>query len=166
MNISEHFTLEELSFSDTAVRLGIDNTPPPEIVQHLALNAAGLEQIRLVTGSALIVHSGFRCEALERVLTAKDYAAWCARHGKDPATAWPEYFERKAHPKGYATDFTCPAFGTPLEIIRAVKSSGIKFDQLIEEGTWAHASFDPKMRGEILTATFKDGTPTYTSGVA
>ena len=166
MNISEHFTLEELSFSDTAVRLGIDNTPPPEIIAHLEVNAAGLEQIRRVTGHPLSVHSGFRCEALERVLTAKDFASWCARHGKDPATAWPEYFERKAHPKGYATDFTCPAFGTPLEIIRAVKASGIKFDQLIEEGTWAHASFDPKMRGEILTATFKDGTPSYTNGVA
>lgn len=166
MRLSEHFSYEELTASDTAVRLGIDNTPPPEIVPHLTVLAHGLEQIRKVTGHALIVHRGYSCEALEKILTAKDFAAWCVRHGKNPATAWPEYFERKAHPRGYAGDFICPAFGTPIEIVGVVKASGIKFDQLIEEGTWVHASFDPRLRGEILTATFKDGTPTYTTGIA
>jgi len=42
-----------------------------------------------------------------------------------------------------------------------VKGSGIAFDQLIEEGSWVHASFDPRLRGQVLTATFKDGTPSY-----
>lgn len=167
MKLTEHFTLEELVQSDTALRLGIDNTPPPGVVPHLGALARGLEQIRAITLHPLFVHSGFRCEALERLLCEKDFAAWCARHAKNRATAWGEYFERKVHPMGYAADFTCPAFGPPIEIVRALKDSGIKFDQLIEEGTWVHAGFDPRLRGEILTARFdKDGTPTYTHGVA
>jgi hypothetical protein len=167
MNLSDHFTYEELVASDTAVRLGIDNTPPPDIVPHLVVNAQGLEQIRKVTGHPLIVHSGYRCEALERVLSAKDFAAWCARHGKDPAIAWPEYFARKGHPKGYCADSICPAFGTPAEVVQVIRGSGIKFDQLIIEGLtasgggWVHSSFDPAMRGQVLTATFVNGTPSY-----
>jgi zinc D-Ala-D-Ala carboxypeptidase len=41
MNISEHFTLEELSFSETASRLGLDNTPSPTVMTNLKLLAAG-----------------------------------------------------------------------------------------------------------------------------
>lgn len=161
--LTEHFSLEEMTASDTAVRLGIDNTPPPDIVPHLVINAQGLERIRNVTWLPLIVHSAYRCEALERVLTAKDFAAWCARHAKDLEMAWPEYFARKSHPKGYSTDFICPAFGTPAEIVRVIRTCGIKFDQLIEEGNWVHVSFDPQLRGEVLTATFTNGTPSYTA---
>lgn len=167
MKLSDNFTLDELAHSDTAVRLGIDNTPPEDVVTNLGLLALGLEQIRKVLERPLTVNSGFRCEALERVLAAKDFAAWCARHGKSQLTAWPEYFARKVHPRGFAADFICPSFGTPLEIVRVVKASGIKFDQLIEEGTWVHASFDPQLRGEVLTAKFdKDGAPSYSTGVA
>ena len=163
MNLTDHFTSEELTDSDTAVRLGIDNTPPAAIRPHLEVLARGLEEVRRVLGQPIIVKSGYRCEALEKVLCAKDYAAWCGRHGKPQATAWPEYFARKSHPRGYAADFICPRFGTPVEIVRALKNAGISFDQVIEEGTWVHASFDPRMRRELLTARFDaSGTPTYT----
>jgi hypothetical protein len=30
--LSENFTLDEFIFSQTAARLGIDNTPPPEVL--------------------------------------------------------------------------------------------------------------------------------------
>lgn len=167
--LTEHFTLEDLTHSDTAVRLGIDNTPPPDIVPHLVVNAQGLERIQKVTWRPLIVHSGYRCEELERILSAKDFFAWCMRHSKDPGFAWPEYFARKSHPKGYSSDFICPAFGPPPEIVKVIRGSGIKFDQLIIEGVtangggWVHASFDPQLRGEVLTATFVNGTPSYTA---
>jgi hypothetical protein len=163
MNLSDHFTLEELAQSDTAVRLGIDNTPSEAVIAHLKVLALGLERIRAVLGRPITIKSGYRCEALEKLLCAKDFAAWCTRHGKAQASAWPEYFAGKAHPHGYAADFICPGFGTPVEIVRAAKAAGFKFDQLIEEGTWVHASFDPRLRGEVLTARFDShGTPTYT----
>jgi hypothetical protein len=47
-----------------------------------------------------------------------------------------------------------------------LKGSGIAFDQIILEGSWVHVSFDPRLRGQVLTATFNAGTPTYTNGVA
>lgn len=164
MNLTPHFTLEELVHSDTAVRLGIDNAPPAGIVDHLRVLAGGLEEIRDMLGKPLRILSGYRCEALERVLTAKDFAAWCKRRGGEPDDEmWAKYFAGKAHPQGFAGDFTCQAFGTPAQIVKLVAISALRFDQLIEEGTWAHASFAPAMRRTVMSATFApDGTPTYT----
>ncbi len=167
MKLTEHFSLEELTLSDTAVRLGIDNEPSAEIRANLEVLAKGLEQIRRALKHPVLIRSGYRCERLERVLCAKDFAAWCGRHGRDAKKAWPEYFDRKAHPRGYAADFVCPAFGAPVEIVRKLNAAKLRFDQLIEEGTWVHVSFDPRLRGELLTARFAaDGTPSYSAGPA
>ena len=107
--LTPNFTLEELTHSDTALRLGIDNTPPPDIIPNLIVLATGLEAIRAVLGVPVNVTSGYRCEALERVLCEKDFQAWCRRHRRNPVTDWPEYFERKGHPKGYCGDWTADA---------------------------------------------------------
>lgn len=163
MKLTDHFSLEELVESGTALRLGIDNRPGPEIVSHLQAAAEGLELVRALLGGAPInVSSGYRCEALERIITKNDFTAWCARRNliASPST-WPQYFAGKAHPKGYASDFTCRSYGAPAAIVREIARSGIQFDQLIEEGTWVHVSFDPQMRGEVLTARFAGGVPSY-----
>lgn len=168
MNLTRHFTLEELTHSDTAVRLGINNAPPAEVVEHLRVTAQGLEVCRDILQVPIIVSSGFRCEALERILCAKDYAAWCARRGlAENELTWAQYFEVKGHPRGWCADWTAPAFGNPKACIRALLNGRppLKFDQLIEEGTWAHSGFAPAMRGQVLTAHFVDGRPTYTAGV-
>jgi len=40
---------------------------------------------------------------------------------------------------GFTADFTAPAFGTPLQVARAISASGIAYDQLIHEfGVWVH----------------------------
>lgn len=171
MKITEHFSYEELRRSDTATRLGIENTPPSNVKAAAADAAGGMEKIRALLGTRIQITSWYRSEALERLLTKKDFEGWCFRHGKNIGTlelldaAWKEYFSRKGHPTGYCVDFVAPTFGSPRQIVKAVKGSGIKFDQIIEEGTWVHVSFDPRMRGEVLTATFKDGAPTYTHGL-
>ena len=166
MKLTPHFTLEEFIESDTALRLGIDNRPPAPVVDNLKVTAVGMEQIREVLGFPVFISSGFRCEELEKVLCWRDYLGWCRRHGKDSEFAWPEYFARKGHPKGWCADWTCRGYGTPRRCILAVRQAGVLVDQLIEEGTWAHASFDPRLRGEVLTARFNEnGEPTYTQGV-
>lgn len=144
MQLSEHFTLEELSFSSTAVAHGIFNVPPPDVKEHMRALAAGLEAIRAFLGHPLHIDSGYRSPALNMAV-------------RGAATS--------AHTTGYAADFICPAFGSPLAIAQAIVArSGLKFDQLIQEGTWVHVSFDPKMRGDVLTAHFGlDGTK-YTRG--
>ncbi len=45
----------------------------------------------------------------------------------------------------------CFGFGAPIDVCRAIAGSGVPFDQMIEEGTWVHLSFDPKLRRQILT---------------
>ena len=53
---------------------------------------------------------------------------------------------------GLAADFTCPGFGSPLEIAATLRDSGIRFDQcILEFGRWVHLSFSPEPRGRLLT---------------
>jgi putative chitinase len=56
-----------------------------------------------------------------------------------------------AHLSGHAVDFNCYGFGDPLAVCRAIAGSDLAFDQLIEEGSWVHISFDPRMRRQVLT---------------
>jgi hypothetical protein len=144
MKISPHFTLEELTASETAARRGIDNTAPDVIVDHLGQLATGLERIRNILGAPILVSSGYRCLALNRAIGSKDSSA---------------------HVQGYAADFICPGFGIPLEVVKRISASAIDFDQCIHEGgRWVHISFAPPLRREVLTAHFGLGGTTYTKG--
>ncbi len=143
MNLSPHFTLGELCFSSTAVRLGIDNTPNEEVIAHLGVLAQGLEQVRSLLGHPMHIDSGYRCDILNAAVRGS---------------------KTSAHLQGYAADFVCPDFGTPIEIVKLITGSTVAFDQCIQEGAWVHISFDPRMRREVLTAHFANGTATYTQG--
>jgi putative chitinase len=142
--ISRYFTLSEMSFSSTAVRLGIDNTPSPGIVTTLTNTARQMDVIRTLLGHPIHVDSGYRCPALNAAIKGAS---------------------NSAHLTGYAVDFICPEFGSPLQICAAIVKAGIKFDQLIQEGTWVHISFDPAMRQQVLTAQYVGGRTQYTQGL-
>jgi zinc D-Ala-D-Ala carboxypeptidase len=142
--LTAHFSLEELLRSNTGERLHIDNSPSPEVVQHLMVLAQGLEKIRALLGAPLNIDSGYRCPALNRAV------------GGVPDSA---------HVQGYAADFVCPGYGSPLQIARAIAGSAIAFDQCIQEGSWCHVSFDPRLRHQALTATFGPSGATYSQGV-
>ena len=135
MNLSPHFTLAELTVSDTAARRGIANEPPPDVVQALKRTALGLEAVRVRLGGApVIVTSGYRSLELNRAIGSKDTSQ---------------------HVKGEASDFIVPRFGTPSEIVAALRDSGIEYDQLILEfaGTgrgWVHCSFSSAPRHQAL----------------
>jgi zinc D-Ala-D-Ala carboxypeptidase len=144
MQLTQHFTLEELTFSSTAQRLGIDNSPTPTLAAHLTRLAMGLEQIRALLGAPMHIDSGYRCPALNKAVGG---------------------VLNSAHLDGYAADFVAPEYGTPLQVARAIAGSGIPFDQVIQEGTWVHVSFDPRLRRNALTATFGPNGATYSGGV-
>lgn len=166
MQLTEHFSIEEFCASDTALRLGINNTLPGSLLPAAYQTARGLEAVRRLLGGVPIkINSAFRCEALERAITQKDFVAWCVRHSKDPSTAWPAYFAGKAHPKMLAVDFIAPKFGGPLAIAQKIAASQLEFDTVIEEGTWVHIAFGSAKRS-TMTARFVNGTPTYTTGLA
>lgn len=140
--LTANFRLSEFLRSETAARLGIENLPDEEQLENLHRNARGMEEVRALLGASIHVLSGLRVEALERVLTQRDFPAWCARRGRQvDAQAWGEYFATKSHPRGLATDFVCPMFGPPIEVCRAIAASGIGFAKLIMEHTWSHIAW-------------------------
>ena len=153
MNLSAHFTLEQLTVSEIALRNGIDNTPDAETIENLKVLASALEQVQTLLGHPLQVQSGFRCEALERILTDKAFKAWCAKRGKAVNNgSWKEYFATKGHPKGFSCDFTVPGFGPALQVCEKIRDSDIKYDQLIYEfSAWCHLSVDLALRMQVLT---------------
>lgn len=131
MRLTPNFSLEQLIYSDTALRAGIDNTPGAEIVRNLRRLAKGLEQVQALTGFSLDISSGYRCPELNRRVGGA---------------------KTSQHTLGLAADFTCPRFGSPVDIIKAVRDAGIQFDQcILEYAKWVHISFSKAPRGKLLT---------------
>lgn len=133
MNLTPHFTYKECIRSGYAERNKIDNQPSDEELLNISIAALGMEEVRkLLKDLPITVTSWFRNPIVNAGIGGS---------------------KTSSHMKGFAVDFVCPKFGTPLEICIKLRDSGLKFDQLIEEGTWVHISFDPKMRQQLLTKT-------------
>ncbi|MGH6922190.1 MAG: D-Ala-D-Ala carboxypeptidase family metallohydrolase [Propylenella sp.] len=129
--LSEHFTLEEFTASETAKAKGIDNSPTQEHLANLRKLAAAMEPVRSLLGHPILISSGYRNPTLNKAVGG---------------------VEDSDHALGWAADFVCPLFGTPFDICVAIRDSGITFDQLIhEKRRWVHLSFNPRMRNETLT---------------
>lgn len=65
MNLSKNFTLQELIYSDTAVRMGIDNKPNDETIENLKILCENiLEPVRANFKAPVVVSSGYRSEAV------------------------------------------------------------------------------------------------------
>ena len=145
MDLSTHFSLSEFVTSQTAERLGIDNTPPQAVMRAILRTATGMEGVRTLLGAPIIISSGYRSTALNKAIGGAS---------------------NSQHMKGEAVDFICPGYGSPLKICKAIVASGIKFDQLIQEGKWVHISFSDANRREVLTANFDPAGATYIKGLA
>lgn len=61
----KYFTLQELTYSATAKKYNIDNTPTEEVKENLNELIEFLDGVRKAWGSALLVSSGYRCEELD-----------------------------------------------------------------------------------------------------
>lgn len=137
MQLTPHFSLAELTVTKTK----LDNTPSKEIIEVLRTTAFYMEKVRELLGNvAITVNSGYRSPDVNRAVGGTS---------------------NSSHTYGYAVDFT--AYGhTPLTISNILSKSNLKFDQLIYEKTWVHISFDPRMRGNILTLK---GKGKYVKGI-
>lgn len=155
MQITEHFNLKELTRSETARRLGLQNTPSSAEMANIQYTAEQLEKIRAYVGRGIVVTSCFRSERVNKAV------------GGSPTSA---------HRFGLAAD--CDAIGlTSLafakEIIKMRDEGKIMFDQLILEfpergdGAWVHVGFrrNSPMRNQIMTATKKGGKTVYLPGL-
>jgi zinc D-Ala-D-Ala carboxypeptidase len=144
MNLTPHFTLEELTASETAERNGWDNTPNDQELANLVRLAEFLEQVKeVLAGKPIMISSGLRTKKVNDAVGSKDSSQ---------------------HRIGCAADFKVPGM-TPDEVVKAIVASGIGYDQVIREfDRWTHISipnsinFSP--RGQALIID-KAGTRPY-----
>ena len=136
LQLTPHFSLAELTVTNTK----LDNTPSKEVVEVLRTTAFYMEKVRDLLGEAIKVNSGYRSPDVNRAVGGS---------------------ANSSHLYGYAVDFVTNNL-TPLEVATAIAKSSLKFDQLIYEKTWVHISFDPRMRGNILTLK---GKGKYVKGI-
>ena len=141
MNLSEHFSLDEATYSETAIRMNIDNQPDERQLANMKSAAQQLEAVRNVTG-ALRVNSWLRLPDVNVAVGGSKVSS---------------------HMDGWAIDCSSSAH-TPYALCQLVIKAGIKFDQMIHEyGRWMHISFAPEMRQQALTIYKPEGK--YKTGI-
>lgn len=132
--LTPHFSLDEMVFSGTAARLGIDNTPPSAAVTNLRRLALLLESIRAQLGCPITITSGYRSLLLNAAVRGQPVSA---------------------HTYGRAADFVSRNFGSPLDVARVIADRIEGYDQLIYEfGRWVHVSIPAAgklPRSQVLT---------------
>ena len=128
--LSAHFSIEEATVSQTASRLGIDNDPPLDVVLNMKRAALGMEQVRQLLGQPIHINSWYRCPELNKAV------------GSKPTSD---------HLTGFAIDFTCPTYGKPEQIVKAILASNIDFKQVIYEfNSWVHIAFNGMQRQALI----------------
>lgn len=129
--LSEHFTYNELTHSNTATENGLDNTPgETELAALKRLAENTLEPLRRCLGAPIIINSGYRCPAVNRLVGGV-------------ATS--------QHTKGEAADCYTPLGARHL--LRTLVDNAIPFDQTIlyRKKNFLHVSYHTsRNRGEIV----------------
>jgi hypothetical protein len=125
VNLTPHFTLEELTASETAERNGWDNSPNDQELANLTRLADFLEQVKVVlNGKPIIISSGLRTKKVNDAVGSRDTSQ---------------------HRIGCAADFRVPGM-TPDQVVKAIVASGIGYDQVIREfDRWTHISVPNSM---------------------
>ena len=138
MQLTKHFSLQEFTKSQTAERLGIDNTPSEEIIPKLSFIATQiLEPLREKIDKPIIITSGYRCPELSKAIGSS---------------------EKSQHCRGEAVDIE--AFGMSTLNLAEMIINHFEFDQVILEcyqkgdlnSGWVHCSLTSgENRKEVLT---------------
>lgn len=145
--MTEHFTRKAVEYSETAIRLGIDNTIPEDMLPYWRSGLIFLELIRHGVGCPVTVNSGYRCPALNAAI--------------------PGSSQTSHHTGRTASGHYCCAFDIEIEesnakLFRTIHwmhaEQDFKFDQLIWEygddldPAWVHVGFvfGVDMRGEVM----------------
>ena len=141
MNLTAHFTLEELTITD---HRELENKPNETELANLKRLAEFLETVKTVLGGKpIMVNSAFRSKAVNDAVGSKDTSQ---------------------HRIGCAADIRVPGL-TPDEVVKAIIASGIGYDQVIREfDRWTHISIPnagtPRKQALIID---KAGTRVYSS---
>ena len=124
--ITENFTLEEFTRSETAERMGIQNVPGNrEKLALVNLCAKLLQPLRDIYGKPIRINSGYRCPELNKAVGG---------------------VETSQHRKGEAADLSID--GKARELLELIEENHLPFDQAIlyRKQNFLHVSL--KVEGE------------------
>ena len=148
--VSTNFYVSEVEFSETAVRLEIENKAPEVVLEAARLVAHHILEPVRTQYIPFRPQSWYRSEALEKAITwEKGFRRWCAKRNLPWTEAtWPQYFARKSHPHGQAVDFEI--VGVDNDDLYFWIKENLEFDQLIREfpkpgdkmSGWVHVSWN------------------------
>jgi hypothetical protein len=152
MNLSPNFSLKELTKSDTATRLGIDNTPNEETIDNLkTLCDKVLQPVREHFGKSVTINSGYRSPESNAAVGGSKTSDHC---------------------KGQAADIEIDGVPNP-ELAQWIMDN-LEYTQLILEfytqgipdSGWVHVSYDPNnLKKQELTAVKVAGKTQYLNGL-
>ena len=123
-NISEHISYKEATQSSTAIRHGIDNTPPENIIPFMkAVAEQCFEPLRKWYGKPIRINSFYRSPDLNALVKGAS---------------------NSQHVKGQAIDIDAGSKEENKKLFDYIKNN-LKFDQVINEYdySWVHVSFNP-----------------------
>ena len=125
MNLTEHFTLEELTHTD---HRQFDNTPNDAELANLQRLAEFLERVKMILrGKPIMINSAFRSKQVNDAVGSKDTSQ---------------------HRVGCAADIRVPGM-KPNEVVQTLMASGLEYDQLIREfDSWTHISIPNDPNGK------------------
>ena len=152
MKLTPNFTLSEMTKSDTALRLDMDNTPNAVQVENLkTLCEKVLQPVRDHFGKGVKVNSGFRHPQVNEAVGGSKTSDHC---------------------KGRAADIEIP--GVANGDLAQWIVDNLEFRQVILEfytpgvpdSGWVHVSFNPEdNKKQVLTATKQRGKTVYLEGL-
>lgn len=152
MQLTENFSLNEMIKSETALRHGLDNTPPEEVIENLrTLCEQILQPLRTAYGRGIKVNSGYRAPEVNAAVGGSRTSDHC---------------------RGQAADIEIP--GIPNADLAKYISEYFQFTQLILEfytpgipdSGWVHVSYDPaNLKRQVMTAMRENGKTVYKQGL-
>jgi hypothetical protein len=152
MQLTTNFSLHELTKSETALRMGLDNTPDDEATENLRLLCEKvLQPVRDHFGKGVKVNSAYRSPESNAAVGGSKTSDHC---------------------KGMAADIEIPGVAN-AELAQWIMDN-LDYTQLILEfytpgipdSGWCHISYDPaNLKNQELTATKVAGKTTYLPGL-
>ena len=150
--LTANFSLHELTKSETALRLGLDNTPNEEVTENLRLLCEKvLQPVRDHFGKGVKVNSGYRSPESNAAVKGSRTSDHCL---------------------GRAADIEIPGVAN-ADLAQWIMDN-LDYTQLILEfytpgigdSGWVHVSYDPNnLKKQELTATKQNGKTVYLNGL-
>jgi len=152
MNLSANFTLKELTKSDTATRLGLDNMPDAQALENLkTLCEKVLQPVREHFGKSVTVNSGYRSPESNAAVGGSKTSDHCKGQAADIEIA------------GVANADLAQWIMDNLEYTQLILEF---YTSGIPDSGWVHVSYDPNnLKKQELTATKVAGKTTYLNGL-